>query len=160
MQSDFTLYGINYSTLGRKVFNVEVFRCKKIMEVKMYYLSREFTFDAAHRIVNYQGKCEKLHGHTYRLKVTVAGKLGDNGMVIDFAIIKKVVNEMIIDKLDHCYLNDLFENPTTEIVTHWIYTTLLPAFKKYDCTVCEISLSEGANNTVTFRGDDNERHTE
>ncbi|MEA3313366.1 MAG: 6-carboxytetrahydropterin synthase QueD [Caldisericota bacterium] len=126
----------------------------------MYYLSREFTFDAAHKIIDYQGKCEKLHGHTYRLKVTVVGKLGDNEMVIDFAVIKKIVNEMIIDKLDHGYLNDLFPNSTTEIVTRWIYTTLLPVFKKYGCTMYEVSLSEGANNTVTFRGDSDERHTE
>jgi len=126
----------------------------------MYYLSREFIFDAAHKIIDYQGKCEKLHGHTYRLRVTVAGKLGSDGIVIDFAIIKKVVDETILSKLDHSYLNELFENPTTENIIYWIYQMLANKFKKYNCAVYEVNLSEGANNTVTFKGDDNERRTE
>jgi len=50
----------------------------------MLYISREFTFDSAHKIVDYQGKCENLHGHTYRLIVTVQGELKRDGMVLDF----------------------------------------------------------------------------
>lgn len=127
---------------------------------KMYYLSKEFIFDAAHRITDYQGKCEKLHGHTYRLKVTVKGDIKDDGMVIDFAVIKRVVQEKVIDKLDHSYLNDFFENPTTENVAYWIYSILLKEFEKYHCVLYAVSLTEGANNTVTFIEEGNERRTE
>ncbi len=126
----------------------------------MYYLSREFIFDAAHRIIDYQGKCERLHGHTYHLKVTVKGNIRADGMVVDFAIIKRIVKEAVIDKLDHNYLNDLFKNPTTENVAHWIYSILLKEFEKYHCILYAVSLTEGANNTVTFMEDKDEGCTE
>ena len=126
----------------------------------MYYLSREFVFDAAHRITDYQGKCEKLHGHTYHLKVTIKGDIKTDGMVIDFAIMKKIVDETVVNKLDHSYLNDLFKNPTTENVAYWIYSKLLKEFKKYHCTLYAVSLTEGSNNTVTFVEERNERRTE
>jgi len=117
----------------------------------MFFLSRDFYFDAAHKIVDYQGKCEELHGHTYKLTVTITGNLKDDGMVLDFAILKKVVNETIINKLDHRYLNDIFENPTTENIATWIFDELNKKFKEYDCSVYEVTLYEGKNNRVTVR---------
>ena len=118
---------------------------------KGIYLSRNFHFDAAHKIVNYNGKCEELHGHTYFLKVTISGLLKKDGMVLDFAILKKEVNNLINSVLDHKYLNDVFENPTAENIALFIFNKLEKSFKKYNCAVEEISLSEGPNNTVTVR---------
>ena len=118
---------------------------------KMFLLSREFSFDAAHRVVDYHGKCENLHGHTYHLIVTITGEIKNDGMVLDFAILKKVVNENVISELDHRYLNDLFENPTTELIAKWIYDKLSDAFKEFNCRVYEITLFEGNNNRVTVR---------
>lgn len=75
----------------------------------MATLTREFTFDAAHQLVDYDGKCACIHGHTYRLLVTVEGhklqQIGPKkGMIIDFGQLKKVVNEEVIEKLDHKFL--------------------------------------------------------
>jgi 6-pyruvoyltetrahydropterin/6-carboxytetrahydropterin synthase len=118
---------------------------------KKYFLKRTFHFDAAHQVTDYNGKCENLHGHTYILTVTITGEKQENGMVLDFAILKKIVNEVVLAKLDHKFLNDLFENPTTENIATYIFDTLNEVFKKYRCSVYEISLSEGINNTAVIR---------
>ena len=54
-------------------------------------VSKEFTFDAAHYLTKYHGKCENLHGHTYRLRVTVEGNLDEEDMVMDFCELKELV---------------------------------------------------------------------
>ena len=118
---------------------------------KKIFLKRTFHFDAAHQVADYNGKCENLHGHTYILTVTITGKLQKNGMVLDFAILKKIVNETVLNKLDHKFLNDIFENPTTENIAIFIFDALQEAFKKYGCSVHEVSLSEGINNTAVIR---------
>jgi 6-pyruvoyltetrahydropterin/6-carboxytetrahydropterin synthase len=86
----------------------------------MYTISKEFTIDAAHRLVNYIGKCGNVHGHTYRILVTIQGETLDAlGMLVDFGSIKA----MISTPYDHKFLNDLPEfslsndggvNPTAE----------------------------------------------
>ena len=77
---------------------------------------KEFTFDSAHNLKWHDGKCVNLHGHTYKMQVGVKGKIDDNGVVIDFGDLKKIVNELIDEKLDHKYLNDFYENPTAELM--------------------------------------------
>ncbi|AEA46962.1 6-carboxytetrahydropterin synthase QueD [Archaeoglobus veneficus] len=69
------------------------------------------TFDAAHFLPSHP-KCGKTHGHTYRVEVTVRGRL-KNGMVMDFAELKKIVRE-VIEKYDHNLINEFMENPTCE----------------------------------------------
>lgn len=70
-------------------------------------ITREFSFEGAHALEGYDGKCSHIHGHSYRLAVTVIGEpiAEDNspkkGMVIDFTDLKRIVNENIIDKFDH-----------------------------------------------------------
>jgi 6-pyruvoyltetrahydropterin/6-carboxytetrahydropterin synthase len=83
-------------------------------------LCREFYFDAAHFIPNYKGKCEKLHGHTYKLEIVIEGGVKKDGMVVDFAKMKQIVETAVLEKLDHQALNELFENPTAEHILHWI----------------------------------------
>ena len=85
---------------------------------------REFTFDSAHYLVDYHGPCEKLHGHTYRFEVIVAGEVGTGGMVMDFVEIKSVVQELVVSKLDHKLLNDLMAQPTAENIAVWIWNAL------------------------------------
>ena len=73
----------------------------------MYHLTILTHFAAAHNLLNYQGDCENLHGHNWRVEVTVtATELDDAGLGIDFKILKKHSNE-VMDYLDHKYLNDL-----------------------------------------------------
>lgn len=117
----------------------------------MILLSREFHFDAAHYIKGYDGKCEELHGHTYKLTITISGEIAFNGMVLDFSIIKDIVEENILKKLDHKDLNSLFENPTTENIALWIYEVLKKKFQEHKCNLFEITLYEGINNRVTIR---------
>ncbi|URA09692.1 6-carboxytetrahydropterin synthase QueD [Thermospira aquatica] len=91
----------------------------------IYRLIKEFTFDAAHNLINYNGKCEHLHGHTYKLQVTVEGPKDETtGMVCDFAELKQIVHEYIIQKLDHAYLNDIVPLSTAENLATWIANTL------------------------------------
>lgn len=70
-------------------------------------ITKEFRFEGAHALPGYNGRCKNIHGHSYILYVTVTGEpLQDinnpgNGMVIDFKILKEIVNTNIIDKFDH-----------------------------------------------------------
>lgn len=84
----------------------------------MYELTVETDFAAAHRLVGYEGLCENLHGHNWRVDVTVSSpSLNDLGMVMDFKDLKALVAELL-EEFDHKYLNDIppFDaiNPTTE----------------------------------------------
>lgn len=76
----------------------------------MFYLTKIFHFEAAHALNGYDGKCRNIHGHSYELRVTVKGMpLNEpdnpkNGMVIDFHDLKSIVNQEIVDKLDHSFI--------------------------------------------------------
>ncbi len=88
------------------------------------FVTKEFTFDSAHFLTNYYGKCERVHGHTFRLQVTVEGKVQSNGLVIDFVVLKRIVKKQILDRLDHLLLNDVIENPSAERVVVWMWNQL------------------------------------
>ena len=86
----------------------------------MISVTKIFKFDAAHFLPEHSGKCAELHGHTYRLEVTVARKAGglvadgsSAGMVIDFGDLKAIVQREIIEKVDHKMLNEVFPFRTT-----------------------------------------------
>lgn len=86
-------------------------------------VSKEFTFDSAHHLHEYEGKCTQLHGHTYKLQVVMMGKPDYRGLVIDFSEIKRIVRERVIDRLDHQYLNEVLPpmNTTAENMVVWMY---------------------------------------
>ena len=73
-------------------------------------LTKEFTFEAAHALEGYDGLCREIHGHSYRLFVTVKGTpCADEsnpkfGMVMDFGELKRIVNEQILSRLDHAFV--------------------------------------------------------
>ena len=87
-------------------------------------VTRCFTFDAAHQLPWHPGRCRNLHGHTYKLEVSVEGAVGPNGIVCDFAELDAVVRSTILDRLDHTYLNDLMDNPTAELIAADIWKRL------------------------------------
>ena len=70
-------------------------------------LTKEFSFEAAHALGGYDGPCREIHGHSYRLFVTIKGTPSTDpmnpkqGMVMDFGVLKKIVNEEIISRFDH-----------------------------------------------------------
>jgi len=84
-------------------------------------VTKIFTFDSAHRLDDYVGKCANLHGHTYKLEVTIKGRTDTRGIVVDFGDIKRIVNEQIIAKYDHRFLNELMDFNTTaeNMVVHF-----------------------------------------
>ena len=79
-------------------------------------ITKAFTFEAAHQLPWHEGKCRNLHGHSYRLDVTVAGPITEKGVVMDFSDMGAVVRQTLIDRYDHSYLNDHFDNPTAELL--------------------------------------------
>ncbi|HEX9058876.1 MAG TPA: 6-carboxytetrahydropterin synthase QueD, partial [Clostridia bacterium] len=76
-------------------------------------ITKVFTFDCAHHLNEYEGKCKNIHGHTYKLEVTVKGPVQKNGLVMDFHDLDAVVENEILEMIDHKYLNEIFDfNPT------------------------------------------------
>ncbi len=109
-------------------------------------LSVDFHFAAAHQLPFYDGPCKRMHGHNYRLQVTVEGKPNPNdGMIRDFEEIKKQVWEAALVRCDHHTLNDLMENPTAENMGAWFWAQLEPAIKG----LAELKLWENPDYCVT-----------
>ena len=93
---------------------------------------KKFTFDSAHYLPGYNGKCQNLHGHTYILEVGIYGKIDEKtGMVIDFGELKNIVKENIIDELDHKLINDIISMPTAENMVVWIHEKLEGVMKTH-----------------------------
>ncbi len=132
----------------------------------MLYITRKATFSASHRLYNPEfseerneavfDKCNNVHGHNYTLELTVAGvPAADTGYVVDLKILKAILDEEIIDKVDHQHLNDVsFMRgiiPTAEnlAVMFWqILERRIPAGKLYS-----LKLFESDNNFVEYRGE-------
>ncbi len=94
----------------------------------MYELMVETTFSAAHQLRGYKGKCEKLHGHNWKVNIhVVSDKLDELELAMDFHEIKKLADETI-SPLDHSFLNEMFpfteRNPSSENVAKWIFDSL------------------------------------
>lgn len=128
-------------------------------------VTRIFTFSAAHHLTQYHGVCERPHGHTYRLAVTVEGQIKKDGLVLDFMELKKNVEEAVLSKLDHRDLNDFFENPSAENIAVWIWKKLDAEIKNagfgggdgnsggaQKLKLAQIKLWEGDNTYVTYDG--------
>lgn len=93
---------------------------------KVMRIGREFTFDSAHHLLNYDGDCANVHGHTYHLHIMLLGKVKD-GFVIDFKLLKEIVQEYVISRLDHKDLNQVLDfNPTAENIAVKIWEVLDP----------------------------------
>lgn len=107
------------------------------------------TFSAAHRLPEHEGKCCRLHGHTYGLEVTVEGTPQDSGpaagMIMDFADLRERVDRLIVQHLDHQLLNEVLGFvPTVEAVAAWAFERLEDA----GLPVVRVRLSEGPNTYV------------
>ena len=85
-------------------------------------VTKEITFDSAHMLSNYDGKCSNLHGHTYKLQVTLDGRVDPlNNMVVDFNVLKEILNETVMNKFDHAIIfsNPEFRNEAEDDLYTW-----------------------------------------
>jgi 6-pyruvoyltetrahydropterin/6-carboxytetrahydropterin synthase len=116
-------------------------------------ISKEFSFEAAHRLPNVpeDHKCARLHGHSFQVRITVEGDIGaSTGWVMDFAEISTSV-EPIRKQLDHYYLNEIegLDNPTSENIARWIWTRLKPSLS----LMVQIEIRETCTSGCLYSGD-------
>lgn len=111
-----------------------------------------FGFEAAHYLPKYQGDCANIHGHSYKLQVTVSGKV-NNGMVIDFSILKEIVEKFVIKEYDHTLLNLRFAVPTAENMVQHFFTVLEQEFKERELTLESVKLWETDSSYAECRRD-------
>ena len=91
----------------------------------MFTVFKDYTFSAGHAIRGHQGGCQNLHGHNYRVRVHVsAARLDPLGMVIDFADLKQIVDQ-VVGRFDHAVINDLppftARNTTAELLAEYVH---------------------------------------
>ena len=99
----------------------------------MFQLTVVDSFASAHQLKEYEGQCERLHGHNWRVEVTVEGtKLNEQGLLIDFKTIKEALGK-ILKELDHTFLNEhphfKKNNPTSENLALFIYKEVKKTLK-------------------------------
>jgi 6-pyruvoyltetrahydropterin/6-carboxytetrahydropterin synthase len=120
----------------------------------MFEITVKGQFNSAHQIRDYGGKCEELHGHNWLVEARVTKPdVADDGMVIDFAVLKKQLN-IILDDLDHKFINDLepFKtiNPTSENMARHIYQRLSDMINDNDVKVSSVSVWETDTSCATY----------
>lgn len=120
----------------------------------MYEVMVEGSFSAAHNLRGYRKKCEKLHGHNWKVEVGIRGeKLDKTGMLIDFRKVKDYL-EKIMEKLDHKYLNEIphFKviNPTSENIARFIYNELKSRLKSSHYMVNKVTVWESDATSATY----------
>ena len=116
-------------------------------------LSKSFTFEAAHSLPTFPDghKCRRLHGHSFRIEVVVAGEVDPaRGYLLDYGEIKAAC-EPVRAQLDHYHLNEIdgLQNPTAENIAVWIWRRLKPALP----LLVELTVHETCTSACTFRGD-------
>ncbi|MGA3084821.1 MAG: 6-carboxytetrahydropterin synthase QueD [Thermodesulfobacteriota bacterium] len=114
-------------------------------------------FAAAHHLRNYQGKCEQLHGHNWKVEVFVrAVQLNSAGLVRDFGEMKAATQE-VLDGLDHKYLNELVpfnvENPSSEHIARYLFHELSRRLNDNQVQVSKVSVWESDTACATYFGE-------
>jgi 6-pyruvoyltetrahydropterin/6-carboxytetrahydropterin synthase len=121
----------------------------------MFEVTVEETFAAGHALRNYHGKCESLHGHNYRIQVTLQGpELDSIGLLVDFVQVKKLL-QTVVDRLDHQFLNDLapFDtlNPSAENIARYFYDEINGGLNRDNgVTLRQIKIWETDTTSATY----------
>jgi 6-pyruvoyltetrahydropterin/6-carboxytetrahydropterin synthase len=120
----------------------------------MYELTIISDFAAAHNLRFYEGECERLHGHNWKVEVTVAGRrLDRSGLAMDFKVLKKIL-ENILERLDHKYLNEIMpfdrENPSSENIARYIFNQFKKEIKDKGIKVARVRVWESDNAAATY----------
>jgi 6-pyruvoyltetrahydropterin/6-carboxytetrahydropterin synthase len=120
----------------------------------MYELKIVTDFSAAHRLENFCGKCESLHGHNWKVEVFLRGdRLDDTGLVRDFGVVKAKTRE-VLGELDHQYLNDLpifrQQNPSSENLARYLFERLGTALNDGGVQVCRVNVWESDTSCASY----------
>jgi 6-pyruvoyltetrahydropterin/6-carboxytetrahydropterin synthase len=120
----------------------------------MYELKVVTHFSAAHRLNNFYGKCEALHGHNWKVEIFVsADTLDDTGLVLDFGKIKAHAKELL-DEFDHTFLNELpafqHQNPSSENMARYLFERLGQAINDGRITITRVSVWESENTSASY----------
>lgn len=120
----------------------------------MYELKIISQFAAAHQLRGFEGGCENLHGHNWKIEVFVSGEeLGRDGLLIDFRLIKEETKK-VLDELDHQFLNELnaFEtlNPSSENIARHIFKSLLRKLNNKDVKVSRVIAWESDSSCASY----------
>jgi 6-pyruvoyltetrahydropterin/6-carboxytetrahydropterin synthase len=122
----------------------------------MFEVTVEETFAAGHALRNYHGKCENLHGHNYRVRVTLQGaELDSIGLLVDFVQVKKLM-QTVVDRLDHQFLNELppfdAQNPSAENIAKYFYDEISGGLRGDGrVTLRQIKIWETDTTSATYR---------
>jgi len=121
----------------------------------MYTIFKEYKFAAAHAIRGHTGGCENLHGHNYRVRVHVAAKELDSlGMVVDFADLKAVLDE-VAGPFDHRVVNDIppFDerNTTAELLSSYFFDEVARRIDDDRVRVVEVEVWENDSSSARYR---------
>jgi 6-pyruvoyltetrahydropterin/6-carboxytetrahydropterin synthase len=119
-----------------------------------FEISTEAGFSAAHFIAGYQGDCSKLHGHNWRVRVTLrATERKASGLTYDFRDLRAIMAEAV-KQLDHTVLNDLPQfngrNPTAETIAEWLYGQICRRIDDQSVTVGRVEVWESPLNCAAF----------
>lgn len=122
----------------------------------MYELTVISHFSGAHRLRYLHGKCEELHGHNWKVEVSIAsGKLNREGVIMDFTVLKQKV-EKVLKSLDHTYLNDLplfsGQEPSSENIARYVYDKLKIELKSFSVKMTKVSAWESETSCATYYG--------
>ncbi|MBI5491764.1 MAG: 6-carboxytetrahydropterin synthase QueD [Deltaproteobacteria bacterium] len=120
----------------------------------MYELSIEASFSSAHNLRGYEGACENLHGHNWRVELSVsAQRLSDTGMAVDFKRLKTEAKR-VIERLDHKYLNEVppfdRENATAENIARYIHGELKKSLNDGNIKVKKVRVWESDDASASY----------
>ena len=122
----------------------------------MFEVSVERTFAAGHALRNYRGKCENVHGHNYRVQVTVQGEqLDAAGLLVDFLELKRLTDQ-VIEYFDHRFINDLSPfnvlNPSAENIAKYFYDRVSAGLaKEVPTRISEVKIWETDTSSAVYR---------
>ena len=100
------------------------------------------SFSAAHHLPQYEGACHQLHGHTWKTVFVIDGPVQADGMVCDFKVIKKLLDNNLPD---HQLLNELLPNPTAENLAQYLFDKIAPQLKAQNLTLKTVEVWESEN---------------
>ena len=123
----------------------------------MYEVKIVTQFAAAHRLENFNGKCESLHGHNWKVEVFLVGKALDGaGLLMDFGVVKARTKQ-VLEEIDHKYLNELAafqdRNPSSENLACYLYERLGAIFNGDGVKVCRVDVWESDTSCASYYQD-------